>query len=214
MSSSNNIKKNSSHRCRDKREDSKRTKTTNNVNDLTTALLEQPSMWMRPEFEQLRNFVETAPRNPETLPKNASAAAIVHDNREKASMPNEFVLKIESGPVCNRNDIDYDPILQVTGAPTKLRKLALSSFEHARKQVTLQASDNNGRCVTIKLASQLSDATGNLKTAAFMKSQQFQILRCSCETNSPACSAMLRNLLKIIGFSHVLVKICKLPKTK
>ena len=56
-------------------------------------------MWIRPEFEQLRNFIETSSCNPETFPKNASTEAIAHDNRENISMSNEFVLKIEPGSV-------------------------------------------------------------------------------------------------------------------
>ena len=78
--------------------------------------------------------------------------------------------------------------------------------------MTLQASDNNGHFVTIKLTSQLNDISGNLNTETFIKLQKFHILRCSYETNLPACSVMLCTLLKIIGFSHVLVIICKLPK--
>ena len=110
-------------------------------------------MRVRPEFEQLRSFVDAVPRNPATFPKNASAAATLHDHREKTSMLNEFALKVESGSACNRNGIDHDPILQVADAPTKFRKFTLNSCAHARKQVTLQASDNNRHRVTIKIAS-------------------------------------------------------------
>ena len=78
-------------------------------------------MWMRPEFEQLRNFVETASC------KTASTSAIVHGTRENISISNEFGMKIESRSVCNRKGIDHDPILQNTDASTKFWKFALNS---------------------------------------------------------------------------------------
>ena len=134
-------------------------------------------MWMSPEFEQLRDFVETASCNPATFPKNASTAEIVHCNIEQTSISNDFVLKIESGTVCNRNDINQEPILQITDVTTKFKKFTLNSCEHTHKQVTLQASENNGHCVTIKLASKLNDIILNMKTGTFIKLQQFQILR-------------------------------------
>ena len=106
----------------------------------------------------------------------------MHDDRENTSMSNEFVLKIESGSTRDRDEIDHYLILQITEVSTKFRKFVLNSCEHAHKQVTLQASDNNEHCVTIKLASPFNDTSGNLKTGTFMKLQQFQILRCSDDT--------------------------------
>lgn len=90
-------------------------------------------MWMRPEFQELRNCVDTASSNPLAFPKNISTSVIVHDSRENASMSSEFVQKIESGSARNRNDIDHDPVLEITDASTKFRKFTLNSCEHAHE---------------------------------------------------------------------------------
>ena len=55
MSKNKKNEKSISHCCRDKAKrdksmESKIMKITNNVSDLTTAILEEPIMWMRPEF--------------------------------------------------------------------------------------------------------------------------------------------------------------------
>ena len=129
------------------------------------------------------------------FPKKSSTPVIVHDTRENMSISNEFVLKIESACACN-NDVDHDPILQITDTLTKFRKFTLNSCENVHTQVTLQASDSNGNYATIKITSQLNDTSGNLKTGTFAKLQQFQILRNSYETNLPDCSVTLCTSLK------------------
>ena len=50
-----------------------------------------------------------------------------------------------------RDDVDYDPALQITDASTKFRKFTLNLSECTQKQVTLKASNKNGCCITIKL---------------------------------------------------------------
>ena len=62
------------YRCRDeikrdKRTETIKTKITNNVNNLTTSMLEEPGLWIRPEFQTLRNLVDAASRNTTTFPK-------------------------------------------------------------------------------------------------------------------------------------------------
>ena len=54
---------------RDKRIEPKRTKITNSVNNLRTAILEDSGSWVRPEFQTLRNFVDATLRNPAKFPK-------------------------------------------------------------------------------------------------------------------------------------------------
>ena len=49
------------------------TRKINNVNNLTTAMLEKSSMWTRPKFKPIRNFVETASCNPLIFLNNARA---------------------------------------------------------------------------------------------------------------------------------------------
>ena len=63
MSERKQSKKLNPHRCRDeiksdKALEAKRHKIISNVDNLTKAILEEPSMWGRPEFANLRKFVE------------------------------------------------------------------------------------------------------------------------------------------------------------
>ena len=85
MSKNSKNEKSFSHRCideakRDKATESKRMKIINNVNDLTTDILEEPKIWVRYEFQNLRNFVDAVSNNPSKFPKNTSALAIFHEN--------------------------------------------------------------------------------------------------------------------------------------
>ena len=134
----------------------------------------------------------------------------MHENADDALLSNNFVKQVESGSMFKRDDIDYDRLLQITDTSTKFREFVLNSIESAQKKSALQASDNNGCCVKIKIVSQLNDASGNLKTGVFIKSQQFHILKHSCEINFPTCSVMLCISLNIIGFSNVLAEINKI----
>ena len=54
-------------------------------------------MRMRPEFQALRNFVDTASNNPLAFHKKTSASAIAHDSKENMSMSNDFVQKQDLG---------------------------------------------------------------------------------------------------------------------
>ena len=85
--------------------------------------------------------------------------------------------KSNQDPCLKRDDVNYDHVLQITDVSTKFRKSTLNSSKHRQKQVTLQASDKNGCCIEIKLASQLNDTSRNLKTGVFIKLQQFHILK-------------------------------------
>ena len=53
----------------------------------------------------------------------------------------------------NRNDIDYNHAAQIVGASTEFRLLALSSLEHAQKQVVFEVVSKNGFSLTIKITS-------------------------------------------------------------
>ena len=99
----------------------------------------------------------------------------------------------------------------MTGAPAKFLKIGLSSSQRAQKQVTLQESDKSGNCITIKITSQLNDASGNLNRGVFTKLQQFHVLKHSHGNNFPACSVVLCVSLKIVRFSIMLVDINKTP---
>ena len=90
--------------CRDetkryKRAETKRTKIVNNVNNLTTAMLEEPGLWIRPEFQLLRNFVDAVSRNTATFPKNARAPSTIHENADDALLSNKFAQQVESGSI-------------------------------------------------------------------------------------------------------------------
>ena len=69
---------------------------------------------------------------------------MIHENADDVLLSNNFVQKVESGSIIKRDDIDYDPTLQITDESTKFRKFALNSSECTQKQVALQAYDKNG----------------------------------------------------------------------
>ena len=83
MSRRNQHKKSNSHRCRheikrDKLTEEKTIKIINNVNNVKKDMLEEPSLWVRPEFQKLRYFVDIASNNPSKCPKNYNASTSWH----------------------------------------------------------------------------------------------------------------------------------------
>ena len=88
------------HRCRDEIKkdqalDTKRMKIVNNVNNVTKAILEQPSLWHRPEFSTLRDFVQTVTNNPSKFRMNNKASSLAHENLESVQLSSDFVIQIE-----------------------------------------------------------------------------------------------------------------------
>ena len=72
-----------------------------------------------------------------------------------------------------RDNIEYNPMLQITDSSTKFRKFTLNQLECTQKPVTLQASDKNGCCISIKISIQSNDISGNLKTGVFIRLKEF-----------------------------------------
>ena len=102
----------------------------NNVNNLITTMLEKPGLWMRPEFQTLRNFVDVVSSSTATFSKNTRASSIIHENADDVLLSNKFSQQVESGSMFKRDDIDYDHVLQITDASTKFRKFTLNSSQH------------------------------------------------------------------------------------
>ena len=117
----------------------------------------------------MRNFVEVVSNNPTKFFIESSTSTIVHKESNGISLSLNFGNKIESGQFFNSNDINYNPILQIINTSTKIRKFALNSMERATKQATLQVSDEKGNYLTVKIASQLSDLSGNLKSGPIIE---------------------------------------------
>ena len=200
-------------RQREKRVESKRAQKIDNFNDLITAVLEEPDTWAHPEYQTLRNVAHLSSSNPATFPKNTRVSLIMHDNVEDVLLSNNVVHQVESGCMLKRDNIGCDPVLQITDSSTKFCKFALNQSEHVQKQETLQSSDKNRHCITIKKLSQSNDTIGNRKTGVFVKWQEIHILKYSCEINHPAYSVMICVSLKNIGFSNVLVPSNNIPNT-
>ena len=83
MSQKTQNKKSYSHRHRheikrNKVIESKRSKVENNVNNVTKAVLEEPRLCSRPEFINVRNFVEIVPNNLSKFPIKSNASTIAH----------------------------------------------------------------------------------------------------------------------------------------
>ena len=85
----------------------------------------------------------------------------------------------------------------------------MNSTEHAQKQFTLQVSDKSGYHLTVKIASQSNDVSGNLKSRRIIEILMLQILKHSHENNGIQHSIVSCAKLKIIGFNAKLVETRK-----
>ena len=77
---------------RDKREKSNRTKSINNFNNAITSILEEPGLWMRPEFQTLKNFVDGVSSNPAIFPKNTRKMVFCSDAKNDADQNLQKIL--------------------------------------------------------------------------------------------------------------------------
>ena len=78
-----------------------------------------------------------------------------------------------------------------------------------QKQVALEVADKSGYYLTVKIASQSNDVSGNLKSGCIIEIPMFQILKYSYECNDIQHSIILCAKLKIIGFDAKLVEMRK-----
>ena len=104
---------------RDKTIEGKRSKIIKNINNITKAILEEPSLQIYSKFYNLRNFINKVLNNLLKFINNSSISTIVYENSNKILLLIDFVQKIESYYIFNRNDIDQDPILQIIDVSAK-----------------------------------------------------------------------------------------------
>ena len=124
MSERKQPKKSNSHRCRDEMKsnkalEAKRCEIMSNADNLTKAMLEEPSLWGRPEFNNLRKFAEIVSNDPSKFPKDLSMSSIVFKDKDEALSSINFRKEIKSGNMLNSDDIDFNPILQIVNLSTK-----------------------------------------------------------------------------------------------
>ena len=136
---------------------------------------------------------------------------MIHENADDMSLFKKKSQKVESGSMFKIDDVDYDHVLQITDTATKFCKFVLNSSEFAWKKITLQTSDKSRHWLSIKVAGQLNDTSGNLKKLVPIKLQKLHVLKRSCEIDFPACSFIICSSLKVIGFSNILVETNKTP---
>ena len=83
-------------------------------------------------------------------------STMAHENNNEMLLSTDFVQKIESRLILNRNDVDYDPILQIADESTKFRKFTTNTQNQFKQQTIMHH-------LTIKNSSQLNDVSSNLK---------------------------------------------------
>ena len=111
----------------------------------------------------MRNFIEAASSDPLKFRKDSNTSSVVFKDRNETLLHLDFGKEIESGKFLNRNNVESNPILQVTSISTKFGKLALNSTEHKQKEVALEATGKTRCHLTVEIASQLDSLSGNLK---------------------------------------------------
>ena len=101
----------------------------------------------------------------------------------------------------NRKDVDFNDALQAIDAWDKFLKLALSSAERAKKQVTIQSIGKSGYYLTVRGASESSDASESLQSGTIVEIEMLQVLKQSCENHRLQHSVTLNAKLKLSGFN-------------
>ena len=164
---------------RDKVSKAKKEVILETIDNVTTAILDEPSLWTSPAFKPLRNFVHSVSSQPNVFPPsiNPSVTLLSKSNAENG-LSCGFIKDIFN---CSKNlqsDPDYAPLLQLTAVTNRYRSSYLDSVADKVqiKQTTLTAIDGDFNTITLKVASQMTSWTGTLMAGSIIKLLKYQVL--------------------------------------
>ena len=163
---------------RDKVSKAKKEVILETIDNVTTAILDEPSLWTSPAFKPLRNFVHSVSSQPNVSPPsvNPSVTLLAKSNPENG-LSCGFIKGIYNCLSTNiQSDPEYAPLLQITAVTNRYRSSYLDSIADKVqiKQTTLTAIDGDLNTITLKVASQMTSWTGTLTAGSIVKLLKYQ----------------------------------------
>ena len=142
---------------------------------MTKAALKELILWVRPEFNKLRYFVDASSGSTSKISKSTSISIMSYENSDEVFLSVDSMQKIESGIISNGKLCSLSLHVSNCRKVHQFRKLALNFSEYTQKQIVIQAAGKHGRHLTMKVSSRLNEVSCYLKKRACMKLEGCQV---------------------------------------
>jgi hypothetical protein len=148
------------------------------VNEFHELVIENPSLWMRPELKGTRDFVEQVSHDPIHFPPNVPRFA-VHEGIPTTSITPEltsgFAQQLYDGEICDHHDIGSDfPVVVVTAIDCRHFNVPLGNRSNQEKRYTLHVADGDDNIITVKVATQLNSLLGAVRLGTVLEIRSFR----------------------------------------
>ena len=149
------------------------------IENVTTAIMCDPTFWIEPEFQLLRWLVKYVSLTPSVFPQSIHPCATYPIEPIESSidiqLSRDFVKGDYKRQWLSVNDPDYAATLQITDISAKFRSVYLEALntDDTSKQTIVHAVDGYLQTVTIKMSSQMNAYTGLLKLGSIIKLLKF-----------------------------------------
>lgn len=175
------------------------------MENLCQSILENPSKWLSPQIQFLRDFFKVVSENPNKFPPalpdsvavhhhHDSTDAVVSDDEEKPSLMKGFATGLANGSIFSTSDCRNPPLLQVVRVQSKFKMVKdPSTGENVHvKKTALTAVDGDGTFMLVQIASQLTEFCHQLQVGTVFKATQFQALHYTPSDNcDTVCVAVM-----------------------
>ena len=168
-------------------------------------MLKKPSIFSKPNFTFLREFVYEASTHPllfpPLLPSNAA--------RLESTNSRQDLTKQVAVCIYQRREIPTDPILLVTTKEVTEERVKCPDTKKGATQnlpmirLTLHAADGDDNKITIKIASQLSTSCSLLEVGSIIKMQSFTPIYFNYNDEEDDRLAILLFSFRILGIMHI-----------
>ena len=147
------------------------------ISNVNTALREDLSLWISPDFSALWSFTCKVTSKPLIYPPPIDFDVSTSSSTSTSNLLDDFVSRVYQRLVNCRYDEESDTALYARAATTKYRTTRFQlngGDEYVNKQVTLYGANNKDNIITIKISSQTNGKSGMLKVGSIICIHNFQ----------------------------------------
>ena len=114
---------------RDKVSKAKKEVILETIDNVTKAILDEPSLWTSPAFKPLRNFVHSVSLQPNIFPPSINpSVTLLSKNNPENGLSCGFIQGIYNWSTNLQSDPEYAPLLQITAVTNRYSSSFLDSI--------------------------------------------------------------------------------------
>ena len=149
------------------------------ISNVTDAILENPQLWMKPEFDRLREFAYKTMGAPDLFPPPPNIKTTPTSTSTNIQLSKGFISSVYSRQVQNRSSFSMNPIVligNISAEHKSARLVDIGSKMESVKKITFHAIDGDNDVIVIKLSTQLNNMSSLLYEGVCIELLNFQTL--------------------------------------